>query len=519
MLILTISIYSLRTPRSSYRYWPTPYTTNLQQEFVSIDMPIGQHLVHLSREIKTHHYSQFHHTTPKSLAQHLPDELILAILTHLSCDGLLAQHSCPAFRISELSRLYWVEDAAPCQQALYSAALLCRSWHPIGTELLYRAPFLSTKRSVHLLLRTLTASTYLTRFVRNLYVPLATHRSPLDWLRTCLHFKSASCVEISQVRDIVAQLSQNSSLLHMLTLKHVVPSGHISTIPLSSVPIPPNLEHLCIHGTSFDSHTHPQFCLLPSHNDHIVLGSLKSLCLRGMYILPTVQLPRMPLVQRVTLVQNHYFQSMADILDGPSLLKNADFPSLKALEIYSHALPFTTSAAAMPSLSYVLDVAAVQNLEEFTMAQTAGHLSESLQVISSAFVPEDARLKSLTIGLVGLVDCASLERWLIPRSLDQLTFLLSIAPVYSEKHVAAQSLSRDMSRSVYGTESKRPLTSIRRCLQNNAQAAGIRQMTLVVSPLDDVSSSEVEQLGRYCSTHGINLVVVSQGIHTLKYLQ
>ncbi|KAI0090949.1 hypothetical protein BDY19DRAFT_932583 [Irpex rosettiformis] len=443
-----------------------------------------------------------------SVAQCLPDELILSILSNLSHDGLLGQHTYPISHLADSSYTLRVKEASLCQQGLYSATLSCKSWYPVGVELLYSAPFILTKRRVELLLRTLTTCPHLANYVNDLYAPLITRKSALAWLQNSLSIKSAT-TDTEEAAHLVARLTRTTSLLSSLNLKHVVPSGHISTIPLSSFAFPSELEHLSIHGTSFESRDHPQLCLLPSHDADISFETLKTLCIRDMYILPTVKFPRMPLVSRIALVQNHYFQALGP--EGAPPLLTADmFPSLRRLDIYGDDIPFSSADSA--SLARVADPSVLRDLQAFSVIQAIGHLEESLSLVSSSFDVEGTRLRKLTIGVVGAMDCAVFEKWRIPREVERLTVLLACGqPRLTRTEVNNARRGRGRSGESGGREEgKQLIRSVIRCLEGNVHSgSALRELCLVVGP-GVLRASDATKVQSLCSSHKTGLSVVYQ---------
>ncbi|KAI0684159.1 hypothetical protein BC835DRAFT_1391279 [Cytidiella melzeri] len=453
-------------------------------------MSAGHRLAHLFK-------GRRHERSPLSIGQTLPDELILLILSNLAHDRLLEQHVYPISSLSGWSHASRAKKASMCQQGLYVASFLCRSWHSVGTELLYRAPFLPTKRTVHLLLRTITTSPHLATFMSDLHAPLVTEIYSLAWLRKSLKLKSAK-MEVQEVADILTRLAQTTPSLHTLTLTHNIPSKHISSIPLSSIPFPPSLSHLCIHGTSFASPMHPQLCLLPSRHQvlDLTLSNMRSLCLREMYILSGAHLPQMPCVEKVVLVHNLYFPPSGIVApERPRPLNSAAFPALRALEVYGDTSPTGTNLP--PSLGCVIDTTALQRLDEFILVQMIGKLGDSLSLVKSSFDSEIAQLRSLTIGIVGLADCATLEKWSIPPSVEKLTILLSCTPSDSaEKHGGSQ-----------GKEASRLLRSLRRCLKLNTHfLVGLRELVLVFHPSAFDRLRDVEKVLGFRTAVGLSVV-------------
>lgn len=434
-----------------------------------------------------------------SVAQCLPPEVLLLIfghLVHLRRDTRVSCSTDPELQFKRQSfALHSAEQTVRRQQYLLRAALTCRSWYTVGVELLYTAPFLSTTRSVDLFRRTLCEeSSQLSRFVKDVYLPVTSQGKTSDAL--CWFWgRRNSKAELDEASVLLNQLKTS---LHALTLRHAVKPNLVSMTPLDTLlhnsSIANSLEHLTVFGSTFEARYHPQFSLVPAlisppTESGPTLSNLRTLCLRGLYILPTSTLPYLPHLETLQLVQNYYFSSVG--LDADcKLVRSNSLPALRTLELFGEHFAKPDSAGpeqGRSCLESLLDLSIFSILETFTFIQAAEkHTNSPSRCIAvTRVIPSGCSIRHLTLGVISASDHTALACWRLPCAIQTLTILIPGSRL-DTTHTASKATSSDGSPL---DEEKSMVDGIYRCMEGNPHSDVPCLQELVIVCPDGVSNN------------------------------
>lgn len=353
---------------------------------------------------KIHTHPQAQHP---SAAQRLPQELIIQVLGHLVPSVHTAAYSLPldCSNFTESLASSAAREVERSQRYLHWASQVCRNWHAVASELLYATPFLTTTRRMELFMRTLTEVPSLTRFVQDVYAPLSNKGRATDLFGWLWGRRSTRTQ-----RDELISLLGRCPVIEALTLRHSVKKSLASITPIDDIVlsshINESLKRLTIHGSSFEARWHPQFCIMPVLNN-LTLPNLEVLCLRGIYILPTFQLPALPALHTLQLVENYYFPTSGP--RGP-LFSQETMPNLRTVEIFRNHFP----AAEAP----VFDAACFARLDCLHFVED----ERCLEV--TRWADPDSSVRHLALGFLHARDHVDLVCWRFPAALESLTLLL-----------------------------------------------------------------------------------------------
>ncbi|KAF7793731.1 hypothetical protein EIP86_004847 [Pleurotus ostreatoroseus] len=343
---------------------------------------------------------------PPSAAQQLPHELILQILGHLVPSVHTAAYRLPleASNFTETLACSAAREVERSQRYLHWASQVCRSWHDVASELLYASPFLTTTRRMELFIRTVSEVPDLTRFIKDVYAPLTHHGKVCNLFGWLWGRRSAKAQ-----REELASLLARCPSIEALTVRHSVKKSLASITPVDDVvctsEINDKLKRLTVHGSSFEARWHPQFSIMPALS---ALPNLEVLCLRGIYILPTFQLPALPNLHTLQLVENYYFPAAGP--RGP-LFSQATMPKLRTVEIFRNHFAEATYGP-------VFDTSCFSQLECLHFVED----EHCLEV--TRWADADSKVRHLALGFLHARDHVELVCWRFPDALESLTLLL-----------------------------------------------------------------------------------------------
>lgn len=375
------------------------------------------------------------------LAQQLPDEIVLEILRHMI----------PASLVRHQAFLAW-------------ACRTCRSWYTVGTEVLYASPLLTTTRKMELFERTLAEAPSLSRFVKAVYAPIHTGSAASDLLGWVFGHRSQ--------QEELGMMLQHCPAVRSLTIRHAVRKGVVSRLPVQDVlrtaQLADRIENLTLHGSTFEARWNPQFCVLPAFTD-LLLPQLQVLCLRGIYILPSLHLPVMPRLRTLQLVENRYF-GVGPFFQAESL------PALRTVEVVEHQ-----ALEGQLRLDLLFGEECLTRLHHLRIVQDVRCM------VATRALPSDGELLSLEIGLLTPRDHTDTVCWCIPQTLESLTFMVGAE---TEEDVA------DCFDAVF------------RCLRMNEEARRLKELVIVhklahEGPKSDVLNNTQEELRVLSRNRGV----------------
>ena len=388
--------------------------------------------------------------TRLSPAQQLPDEIILEIMGHL-IPVTAPRRSSISSSSPERAAAAVTQTLIRHQVFLLRACRTCRSWYAAGSEVLYRSPLLANPHKMELFERTLMNSPSLARFVKAIYAPIRVEGTAADLFGWVVGRRSLS----AQREDLSTVLS-NCSSLRALTIRHSVRAGMVSRVPVKEVlksnrRLSGQLESLSLHGSTHETSSAPQYCVLPTLSD-MLLPHLQVLCLRGIYVLPSLHLPVLPQLHTMHLVGNHYFGH------GPYFFAES-LPALRSLEVVKqNRFPDPTFG-----LREVFDDACLRQLENIRVMQ-----DERCMLITRS-IPCDGRVRRLVLGKISSRDHTDLVCWRLPEGLETLHLVLR--------------QDETSHRSIADLEDT--LDAVCRCLELNDEAKKLREL-VVVARLDNI---------------------------------
>lgn len=320
-----------------------------------------------------------------SLAQIAPDEILIELLrplTQVTVSMFLREYrreTCTwqyAIFMEDLA-----SDTSESPQSyvarhlvnLLNAIQVCRSWNQAGTRLLYRALFLATPTSIHLLSRTFRDNPTLCDLVQEVYLPHAvkphnntnTTRSRLfggtlrDWRLPRLTKELSQALRMcTQLRRLMFFKGRNrfdtklESVIVELFLHRESPASHIRHLcikgcdvpisPLFTTPTPPmhsplpNLESLELINVRFVEGGNPGLPFLP-HLSSLTITNEKSVP-KSAYLRFDIQSNNLPALRRMKL-HNFY---LANSADGTSLgqIEELDLHGAHALNMIQTWAPY-----------------------------------------------------------------------------------------------------------------------------------------------------------------------------------
>lgn len=402
------------------------------------------------------------------LAQQLPDELVLHILAYLLP---VVQNASLIVSPAEHSAVSITHSLVRHQAFLLWACKMCRSWYSVGTEVLYTSPLLTTTHKMELFERTLSETPSLARFVKAVYAPIHTGSAASDLLGWVFGRRSPT-----EQEEELSTMLQHCPAVRSLTIRHSVRKGLVSCLPvqdvLRSAQLSDRLENLSLHGSTFEARWNPQFCVLPALTD-LLLPHLQVLCLRGIYILPSLHLPVMPRLHTLQLVENRYFGL------GPFFLAES-LPELRTLEVVGHLAP-----EAQLGLDRLLDEALLSRLQNLRVAQ------DERCMAATRTLPRDGALRRLELGMLGPRDHTDAVCWRIPEALESLTFVVG---------AEAAADTADCVDAVF------------RCLRLNEEATRLKELVVVhklaaEGPKSGLLEKPMEELRALCRHRSISLSI------------
>lgn len=399
--------------------------------------------------------------THLSSAQRLPDELILEIFGYLLP---VVQNNCSSSS-PECSTASITQTLVRHQTYLLWACKTCRSWYAAGSEMLYMSPLLTTPRRMELFERTVAGSPTLARFVRAIYAPIRTEGTAIDLFGWVIGRRSLAV----QKQELNALL-ENCSSPRSLTIRHSVRKGIVSRVPVTELIRSPDLsdrlEHLNLHGSTFETRSVPQFCVLPTLSD-LLLPHLRILCLRGIYVLPSLHLPVLPSLHTLQLIENHYF-------GGGPYFEGASLPGLRTIEIVDHG-----AHEGHLGLRELFDETCLAHVETLRV------LRDGRCMPVTRAIPCNGELRALMLGVMTARDHTDMVCWRIPDTLEDLTVVLQ----------------RDSD-----ADTTECLDAICRCIQRNDQEKHLKNL-VVVGKTGGISGKKTraDALRTLCQSRGIIL--------------
>ena len=412
-------------------------------------------------------------------AERLPDEIILQILGNLLPAG--QNSSRPSSPTLPGNSATAATQALVRHQAhLLWACKTCRRWYAVGTEVLYMSPLLTTTKRMELFERTLSETPSLARFVQAIYAPIRAEGSASDLLGWIIGRRSSAAQ-----REELSTMLQHCPSLRSLTIRHSVRKGVIARVPVPDVLQSPQLseriENLSLHGSTFETRWNPQFCVIPALSS-LLLPHLQVLCLRGMYVLPSIHLPVLPRLHTIQLIDNHYFGV------GPFFLCES-LPVLRTVEIVGHDVP-----EAQLGLLEMFEGRTLYHLETLRIMQ------DERPMMVTRTIPHDGRLRNLELGFLTPRDHTDMACWRIPDSLQSLTLVLRQNTVEGQCSLS---------------DAKDCLDAILSCLRSNDEAKHLKEVNVIGRPLvasperyeDDPTDDLVDKLRGICAPRGITLRV------------
>ena len=412
--------------------------------------------------------------TRLSPAQQLPGELILEILGHLIP---VASRRCSIASSPERSTVAVTQTLIRHQLFLLWACKTCRTWYRAGCEVLYSSPLLATPRKMELFERTLAQAPSLARFVKAIYAPIRVEGTAADLFGWVLGRRS-----LSAQREDLSTLLHNCTSLRALTIRHSVRKGIVSRVPIkdvlqSSAHVSRQLESLSLHGSTHEARSAPQYCVLPTLSD-MLLPHLQVLCLRGIYVLPSLNLPVLPQTHTLQLVGNHYF-GLGPYFSAESL------PALRSLEIIEHKTPDEQTGG----LKELFEEPCLQQVENMRVLQ------DERCVVVTRSIPFDGQLRRLVLGRISPRDHTDLVCWRFPDALEHLTLVLK----------------QDKTDHTSYAEVEETLDAVCRCMELNEEAKRVKELA-VVARVDDLKGTPercgtfkdaVDDLQSICDKRGI----------------
>lgn len=392
--------------------------------------------------------------TRLSPAQQLPGEIILEIMGHLIP---VAQRRSSLASSPERSAVAVTQSLIRHQLFLLWACKTCRRWYSAGCEVLYSSPLLATPRKMELFERTLSQAPSLARFVKAIYAPIRVEGTTADLFGWVLGRRS-----LSAQREELSTLLHNCSSLRALTIRHSVRKGIVSRVPIkdvlqSSAHVSRQLESLSLHGSTHETRSAPQYCVLPTLSD-MLLPHLQVLCLRGIYVLPSLNLPVLPKLHTLQLVGNHYFGL------GPYFMSES-LPGLRSLEIVEHRVP-----EGQLGLKELFDETCLQQIENVRVMQ-----DERCMVVTRS-LPFDGKLRRLVLGRISARDHTDLVCWRFPDALESLRLLLK----------------QDKTDHTSCAEIEETLDAVSRCMELNEEAKRVKELVIIVQ-LDEIQGAQARQ--------------------------
>lgn len=396
-------------------------------------------------------------------AQRLPAEIVLQILCYLLC-SMQEVVSSPTLSGSAASAL--ARKLERDQLFLLWASKSCRSWYTVGSELLYSSPVLSDTRRMELFERTLTESPSLARFVKAVYAPILTSNTTSELFGWIWGRRSTK----AQQQELTSLLHTCPSL-HSLTIRHTVRKGLVSLTPIDEVihrsELEDKLEHLTIHGSSFEARWHPQMCVLPPLSD-VLLPHLRVLCLRGIYVLPTMNLPDMPKLHTLQLIDNHYFASSS----VEPVFSSETLPNLRNVEIVRNHFQ------GQPDLRLLFDEECTKSIARLS------YIDDEHCMAITRSIPPDGGMQHLMLGMLCDRDRVDVACWRVPDGLRSLTFVLRQANELRNTAAAV----RDC------------LDAVARCVEVNEDAKSLRAVTIIGVPPEVAKLSNDSDSGKALKT-------------------
>ncbi|GJE89815.1 hypothetical protein PsYK624_059230 [Phanerochaete sordida] len=408
------------------------------------------------------HKLQDEHLPP---AQRLPDEVILEILGYII--PAVRDTSFPSSP-AENSAVSITQTLARHQTYLAWASRTCRGWYSAGTEVLYASPLLLTTRKMELFERTLSNEPSLSRFVKAIYAPIHTGTATSELL-AWVFGRRTPAVQKAELSTML----QHCPAVRTLTIRHTVRKGAVSSLPVQDVlraaDVAARLEALTLHGSTFEARWNPQFCVLTAFADTL-LPALRVLCLRGLYVLPSLRLPPLPRLHTLRLAANHYFGA------GP-YFRAAQLPALRTLELEEHS-----AREAQLKLASLVDEECILRLQRLRVVQ------DERCMVATRALPADGELRALEIGMLAPRDHTDTVCWCIPASLESLTFI-----------VGAEA----------GVDVEDCLDAIFRCLRLNEEAKKLKEVAVVYNlareaPRLDILENTLEELRALCRNRDIS---------------
>ena len=431
---------------------------------------------------RTSSYAQIKQPRSPTITRTLPQELILQVLLYLVPSVHTAAYRLP-LENSNSAASSATREVERSQRYLHWASQVCRDWHAVASELLYATPFLTTTRRVELFTRTLIEVPELTRFVKDVYVPLSNAGNVSSALGWILGRKSAHVQQ-----ELLVKLLTCCPTMEALSLRHSVQKSLACITPIDCIircaGIANNLKRLTVHGSSFEARWHPQFCIVPNSLADLSLPRLEVLCLRGIYILPTFKLPPLPKLHTLQLVENYYFPTT-----GPRdpLFSQKNMPELRMVEIFRNHFPEESHGP-------VFDVSCFTQLESLHFLQD----EHCLEV--TRWADADSQVRHLALGFLQARDHVDLACWRFPDALESLTLLLRDREGGRADRGAI--FGRDNGADV--------LDGVLRCLELNLQETTFRKLS-VLAKFPGARDADA-RLARERAVDDIRLLCTERGV-------
>ncbi|PSR71251.1 hypothetical protein PHLCEN_2v12905 [Hermanssonia centrifuga] len=340
---------------------------------------------------------------------------------------------------------------------------------------------------MELFMRTVADVPSLTRFIKDVYAPISKSGKYSDMFGWIWGHPSSKV----QRQELISLLSTSPSL-EAITIRHLVPKNAVSVTPIDSIisssATSNCIKRLTLHGSSFEARPHPQFCIMPILD--VQLPNLEVLCLRGMYIMPTFQLPSLPRLHTLQLVENYYFPSGGP---RPPLFTPESLPNLRVVEVFRNHFPGEAYGHLVSGSSF-------EKLECL-------HFLENKRCLEvTRWMSADSEIKHLAIGFLSAIDRVHLVCWRFPDALESLTLLLcdpsSCSPKLEPWTARRQGQVRDDGVEI--------LQGVFRCLKLNKQSKAFKKLVLLAKfpGAEDVAV----RLAREHAVRDIRILCASQEV-------
>lgn len=339
----------------------------------------------------------------------LPVEIMIRILQYLvspvSSEALAFTYRRPSFVESNDLGTH----LGGAQNWLSNITLSCRSMYGVGTEFLYSRPFLPSTDRLLLFQRTLSRVPEFAKLVKEVFIlDTETGGSPLSRVIRSIGFSSSQESELGisdfqyQLMNVMGTCTAAEALT--INMERSVDVGYDLDKTFSRpTPFRKHLRRLVVNGCKYYT------CF--SMTSQISLPALEVLCLRGLYIRSTFELPHLPRLHTLQVAQVYRSQAVLKKVLDPSVL-----PALHTLELFqNHDM----------GLEFNRDLASV--LPNLKCVHIIGSHYEYSVFRSWVFSPSRLDiLRHLVVGVLFTSSAILIGTWRIPKMLESLSLVISL---------------------------------------------------------------------------------------------